>query len=74
MALHAADAHGANLFLVRQYAHSSVLGSGQVQDGLQLGVGADPVIVAVGTQQSRSSKKLLKQAKNSVHPNGVFSF
>ena len=52
MALHAADAHGADLLFVRQNAHGSVLGSGQVQDGLQLGVGADPIVVAIGTQQT----------------------
>ena len=52
MALHTADAHGADFFLVGQNAHGGVLGGRQGQHGLQLGIGADPVVMAVGTQQA----------------------
>ena len=52
MALHTTDAHGADLFLVGQDAHGSVSGGFQIQQGFQLRIGANPVIVAVGTQQA----------------------
>ena len=52
MALHTADAHGADLFLVGQDAHGGVSGGFQIQQGFQLRIGANPVIVAVGTQQA----------------------
>ena len=53
MALHTADAHGANLLLVCQDANGSMGGDGiHVEDGLQLCIGAHPVIVTVGCQQA----------------------
>ena len=52
-ALHTADAHRANLLLVCQNADGGVGGDGvHVEDGLQLCVGAHPVVVTVGCQQA----------------------
>ena len=51
-ALHTADAHGTDLLLVCQDADGGVLGGGQSQHGLQLCIGADPVVMTVGAQQA----------------------
>ena len=52
-ALHTADTHGTNLLLVCQNADGGVGGDGvHVEDGLQLCIGAHPVVVTVGCQQA----------------------
>ena len=48
--LHPGHAQGADLLLVCQHADGRAAGRlGQVQQGLKAGVGADPVVLAVGT-------------------------
>ena len=52
VALHTGNAHGANFLPIRQDTHGSL---GRILDGkqgIQFGVGADPVIVTVGRQQA----------------------
>ena len=51
--LHPGHAQGADLLLVCQHADGRAAGRpGQVQQGLKAGVGADPVVLAVGTDQA----------------------
>ena len=52
LALHAGNAHGADLFLVGQDAHGSLGGILNGKQGVQLCVSAYPVVVAVGAQQA----------------------
>ena len=52
VALHTGNAHGADFLLVRQNADRGFCGIFDVKNGVQLGIGADPVVVAVGTQQA----------------------
>lgn len=48
LALHAGDAVGAGLLLIGQDADAGLLRVLDVEDGLELRIGADPVVVAVG--------------------------
>ncbi len=52
VALHTGDAHGAHLFPIRQDAHGGPLRLVDGEQGFQLRVGADPVVVAVGADQA----------------------
>ena len=52
VALHTGNAHGADFLLVRQNADRGFCGIFDVKNGVQLGIGADPVVMAVSTQKT----------------------
>ena len=58
VALHTGNTHRANLFLVGKDADGGLFGHVQREQGFQLGVGADPVVVAVGAEQAAVKTRL----------------